>query len=71
MLGLTGDMSSKPDDQHKSGNTIVIAAAFIAAVKLAREENLNSPRAKSKLEDSITLAHRIYWRTREMFPTLF
>jgi hypothetical protein len=70
-FGLQGGTAHKSNDNQKGGNTIVIAAAFIAAVKLAREDNLCSPRAAAKINDSIQLAHKIYWRVRQLYPTLF
>jgi len=45
-------------------STLVIAASIIAAVRLARDENINrsSPRILSVIADSITLAKTILER---------
>jgi hypothetical protein len=55
-----------PQVNSKTGNTIVNAAAIIAAVRLAREPELgNSPRVLSAISQSVALAERIYRRVRE------
>jgi len=57
---------------NRAGNTIVIAAAIIAAVRLAREEKIgNTPRVVSRLSESIALAMRIYKTVQMDYPDLF
>lgn len=57
---------------HRAGNTIVIAAAIIAAVRLAREEKLeSSPRIVSRIADSVRLAYQIYAKVKTNYPELF
>jgi hypothetical protein len=49
-----------------------MAAAFIAAVRLARVENLSpTPKVISTLSDSLTLARRLLDDTRKQYPELF
>jgi metal-dependent amidase/aminoacylase/carboxypeptidase family protein len=56
----------------RSGNTIVIAAAVIAAVRLAREEKWDhSPRIISRIADSVRMAYQIYAKVRTNYPELF
>ena len=56
----------------RAGNTVVIAAAIIAAVRLAREETIgNTPRVVSRLSESIALAMRIYKTVQMDYPDLF
>ena len=43
-------------------NALLIAAAFICAVRLAREEIKNSPKVVAAISDSIWLAERIWKR---------
>jgi hypothetical protein len=47
----------------KSGNTVAVVAGLIAAVKLARVESIElqnrSPRVRSAISDSITLARMV------------
>jgi hypothetical protein len=52
---------------------VFLAAAFIAAVRLARVENLSpSPKLVSTLSDSLALARRLRLDdTRKKFPELF
>jgi hypothetical protein len=57
---------------NRSGNTIVIAAAVIAAVRLAREEKWDqSPRIISRIADSVRMAYQIYAKVRTNYPELF
>jgi len=56
----------------KPGNTIVIAAAFIAAVRLAREDKiLNTPKVAATVGDALALARVIYERAVRAYPELF
>ena len=49
-----------------------MAAAFIAAVRLARVENLSpTPKVIVTLGDSPTLARRLLDDTRKQYPELF
>jgi hypothetical protein len=50
--------------RDRFASTIVIAAAIIAAVRLARDENISrpSPRLMSVIGDSVTLARTILKR---------
>jgi len=56
----------------RAGLALFLAAAFIAAVRLARVENLSpSPKLVSTLSDSLALARRLLDDTRKKFPELF
>ena len=56
----------------RAGLAVFLAAAFIAAVRLARVENLSpSPKLVSTLSDSLVLARRLLDDTRKKFPELF
>ena len=56
----------------KPGNTILIAAAVICPIRLAREDKiLNTPKAVSTIGDSLSLAKNIYERAVKAFPELF
>jgi len=56
----------------RAGLAVFLAAAFIAAVRLARVENLSpSPKLVSTLSDSLALARRLLDDTRKKFPELF
>jgi hypothetical protein len=56
----------------RAGLALFLAAAFIAAVRLARVENLSpSPKLVSTLSDSLVLARRLLDDTRKKFPELF
>ena len=56
----------------KPGNTIVIAAAVIAAIRLAREDKiLNTPKVVATIGDSLSLARQIYERAVKAFPEMF
>jgi hypothetical protein len=56
----------------KAGLALFMAAAFIAAVRLARVENLSpTPKVISTLSDSLTLARRLLDDTRKQYPELF
>src|ERR1035438_9546794 len=56
----------------RAGLAVFLAAAFIAAVRLARAENLSpSPKLVSTLSDSLALARRLLDDTRRKFPELF
>jgi hypothetical protein len=56
----------------KAGLALFMAAAFIAAVRLARVENLSpTPKVVSTLSDSLTLARRLLDDTRKQYPELF
>jgi hypothetical protein len=50
--------------QDRFASTVVIAAAIIAAVRLARDENISrpSPRLSSVISDSVGLARMILER---------
>ena len=58
------ESAGKMEDQKRMTSTLVIAASIIAAVRLARDENINrsSPRILSVIADSITLAKTILER---------
>lgn len=50
----------------------MIAAAVIAAIRLAREDKiLNTPKAVATIGDSLTLAKQIYERAVKAFPEMF
>ena len=56
----------------KPGNTVVIAAAVIAAIRLARENKiLNTPKVVATVGDSLSLARQIYDRALKAFPEMF
>jgi energy-converting hydrogenase Eha subunit E len=56
----------------KAGNTVVIAASVIAAIRLAREDKiLNTPKAVATVGDSLVLAKTIYDRAVKTYPELF
>jgi hypothetical protein len=56
----------------KTGNTIVIAAAIIAAVRLARVESLSSsPKVVATIADAVSLARKIYDNASKVYPELF
>ena len=57
----------------RAGLAVFLAAAFIAAVRLARVESLSpSPKLVSTLSDSLALARRLRLDdTRKKFPELF
>ena len=56
----------------KAGLALFMAAAFIAAVRLARVENLSpTPKVIFTLSDSLTLARRLLDDTRRQYPELF
>jgi hypothetical protein len=56
----------------KAGNTVVIAASVIAAIRLARTETLgSSPKVHITIAESLSLAHRIYQKAKEEYPSLF
>ena len=56
----------------RAGLAVFLAVAFIAAVRLARVENLSpSPKLVSTLSDSLALARRLLDDTRKKFPELF
>jgi hypothetical protein len=56
----------------RAGLAVFLAAAFIAAVRLARVENLSpSPKLVSTLSGSLVLARRLLDDTRKKFPELF
>jgi hypothetical protein len=56
----------------KAGNTVVIAAAVIAAIRLAREDKiLNTPKVVATIGDSLALAKTIYDRAIKAYPELF
>jgi len=56
----------------KAGLALFMAAAFIAAVRLARVENLSpTPKVVSTLSDSLALARRLLDDTRKQYPELF
>jgi hypothetical protein len=48
--------------EDKSRTAILVAAAIIAAVRLAREPIKNSPKVHSEIADSIQLARMIWAR---------
>jgi hypothetical protein len=60
--------ANEREEQERSkrdrfSSTLVIAAAIIAAVRLAREERIaNTPRVVTAVSDSITLARMIFDR---------
>ena len=69
-------MDSRPNKTEgkppKTGLALFMAAAFIAAVRLARVENLSpTPKVISTLSDSLTLARRLLDDTRKQYPELF
>ena len=65
-------MAENHTSLNRAGNTIVIAAAVIAAVRLAREEKWdNSPRIFSRIADSVRLAYQIYSKVKTSYPELF
>ena len=69
-------MESRPNKNEekppKAGLALFMAAAFIAAVRLARVENLSpTPKVISTLSDSLTLARRLLDDTRKQYPELF
>ena len=45
--------------QDRFASTVVIAAAIIAAVRLARDESSSSPRIYAAVSDSVSLARKI------------
>ena len=49
-----------PDDRHKTA--VLVAAAIICAVRLAREPIKNSPKVMAAVSDSIQLAQMIWAR---------
>jgi hypothetical protein len=56
----------------RAGLAVFLAAAFIAAIRLARVENLSpSPKLVSTLSDSLALARRLLDDARKKFPELF
>jgi hypothetical protein len=56
----------------KPGNTVVIAASIIAAMRLAREDKiLNTPKSVATIADSLALATKIYERAMKEYPNLF
>jgi hypothetical protein len=56
----------------RAGLAVFLAAAFIAAVRLVRAENLSpSPKLVSTLSDSLVLARRLLDGTRKKLPELF
>jgi hypothetical protein len=56
----------------KAGNTIVIAAAIIAAIRLARVESLSrSPKVVGTISDAVVLARDIYVHASKVYPELF
>jgi len=60
------------EKRPKVGLALFMAAAFIAAVRLARVENLSpTPKVISTLSDSLTLARRLLDDTRKQYPELF
>ena len=69
-------MDSRPNKTEgkppKARLALFMAAAFIAAVRLARVENLSpTPKVISTLSDSLTLARRLLDDTRKQYPELF
>jgi hypothetical protein len=56
----------------KPGNVVVLAAAFIAAIRLAREDKIvNTPKVAATVGDSLSLARTIYDRAVKLYPELF
>jgi hypothetical protein len=56
----------------RAGLAVFLAAAMIAAVRLARVENLSpSPKVIFTLSDSLSLARRLLDDTMHKFPELF
>jgi hypothetical protein len=59
---------SAAGSSDKSGGTVAVVAGLIAAVKLARVESIElqnrSPRVRSAISDSITLARMVVKRAK-------
>ena len=72
-IGLTFALSShRLSGVSKAGPTIVIAAAVIAAIRLAREDKLTgTPKSVATVSDALTLARQIYDRALKAFPEMF
>lgn len=50
----------------------MIGACIIAAIRLAREDNLGrSPKVHCTINDALSLAHRIYQKAMAEYPALF
>jgi hypothetical protein len=65
-------MSDTPKPDSRAGNTIVIAAAILAAVRLSKAEKLEfTPKVLSEIASCIATAKRIYEKTKLMFPEMF
>jgi hypothetical protein len=66
-MGLMKRAEAREGNQRREdrfASTLVIAAAIIAAVRLARDENISrpSPRLLTVMSDSVTLAESILSR---------
>lgn len=63
----------QPEDRPmRAGVAVFLAAAMIAAVRLARVENLSpSPKVIFTLSDSLSLARCLLDDTMHKFPQLF
>lgn len=62
--------TSSPVPRHRYTPTLVIAASIIAAVRLAREEDISgrSPRLMAAVANSVQLAKNILDTVRKRFP---
>jgi hypothetical protein len=62
--------TSSPVPRHRYTPTLVIAASIIAAVRLAREEDISgrSPRLMAAVANSVQLAKNILDTVRNRFP---
>lgn len=63
-------MAQEQQTNSRFVSTLVIAAAIIASVRPAREENISrpSPRLLTAVADSVTLAKTILDNVRRRFP---
>lgn len=62
MFALTSHHGSTNVSEDKSKTAILVAAAIIAAVRLAREPIKNTPKVRSEIADSIQLARMLWAR---------
>jgi len=61
---------TSPPPRHRYAPTLVVAASIIAAVRLAREEDISgrSPRLLAAVANSVQLAKNILDTVRKRFP---
>jgi hypothetical protein len=61
---------TSPPPRHRYAPTLVVAASIIAAVRLAREEDISgrSPRLMAAVANSVQLAKNILDTVRKRFP---